>query len=148
MDGAPILFWYWFALAVALLIAELFAPGVIFAFLAAGAVAAGLALWIAPDLEIAYQLLLFAAVSAVAFIFGRPLVRRLQRPRRDNGGLNDRGRALVGTVVRLEEPILNGRGRARIGDTTWAIAGPDMAAGFTVRVVAVRGSELTVEPHR
>jgi len=140
-------FWYWFALAGVLLIFELFAPGVIFCFLAAGAASAGILLWIAPGIGLEFQFLIFAVISALAYYFGRPLTRGLVSHHK-HPHLNTRGQALVGHVSTLAEPIVNGRGRIRIGDTTWAIAGPDMAAGFPVRVIGVHGSELKVEPQR
>mgnify|MGYP003344160742 FL=1 len=46
----------------------------------------------------------------------------------------------------LDTPILGGRGRARLGDGSWIITGPDMVAGARVRVAAVNGTELKVEP--
>lgn len=139
-----ILFWHWWALAGVMLILELFAPGIIFIFLSAGAAAAGLALLAVPGLALEWQLLLFAVISGIAFAFGRPIGRAISAPK--PGVLNERGAALIGTVVRLEEPIVNGQGRVRIGDTTWAVTGPDMAAGYPVRVAAVIGSALQVEP--
>lgn len=137
-------FWHWWALAGVLLIFELFAPGIIFIFLSVGAAAAGLALLAVSGLALELQLLLFAVISGIAFAFGRPIGRAISTPK--PGVLNERGASLVGLVVRLEEPIVNGQGRVRIGDTTWAVIGPDMAAGFPVRVAAVDGSALKVEP--
>ncbi len=141
-----VLFWYWFALTGVLLIFELFAPGVIFIFLAAGSAVAGLALWVSPGIGLEFQVLIFALISAVAYYFGRPFTRQLSHRKVDH--LNVRGESLIGMVSTLAEPIVNGRGRMRIGDTTWAIAGPDMAAGFPVRVVGIHGAELKVEPQR
>jgi membrane protein implicated in regulation of membrane protease activity len=141
-----VLFWYWFALTGVLLIFELFAPGVIFIFMATGAAVAGLALWMAPSMGLEFQILIFALVSAAAYYFGRPFTRQLSHRKVDH--LNVRGESLVGMTATLSEPIVNGRGRLRVGDTTWAIAGPDMAAGFAVRVVGIHGAELKVEPQR
>jgi membrane protein implicated in regulation of membrane protease activity len=141
-----VLFWYWFALTGVLLIFELFAPGVIFIFLAAGAAVAGLALWLSPGMGLEFQILIFAVISDMAYYFGRPFTRQLTHRKIDH--LNTRGESLVGMIGTLAEPIVNGKGRLRVGDTTWAIAGPDMAAGFQVRVVGIHGSELKVEPHR
>ena len=137
-------FWHWWALAGVMLILELFAPGVIFIFLAAGAAVAGVALFAVSGLGLELQLLVFAVISGLTFAFGRPLVRTIVEPK--TGSLNERGASLLGTVVRLEDPIVNGHGRVRIGDTTWAVVGPDMAAGFPVRVASVHGSALRVEP--
>ncbi|MEO8558245.1 MAG: NfeD family protein [Rhodospirillales bacterium] len=141
-----VLFWYWFALTGVLLIFELFAPGVIFIFLAAGTLTSGIALWVAPGLGLELQFLVFAVVAAVAYYFGRPFTRQLSHRKVDH--LNVRGESLIGMVTNLTEPIINGRGRLRVGDTTWAVAGPDMAAGFAVRVVGIHGAELKVEPQR
>jgi membrane protein implicated in regulation of membrane protease activity len=49
-------------------------------------------------------------------------------------------------VITLDAPILAGRGRVRLGDGSWTVVGPDMVAGARVRVAAVDGTELRVEP--
>jgi membrane protein implicated in regulation of membrane protease activity len=46
----------------------------------------------------------------------------------------------------LDQPILGGRGRVKLGDGSWTVTGPDMVAGAKVRVAAVSGTELRVEP--
>ena len=46
----------------------------------------------------------------------------------------------------LDAPILNGRGRVTLGDGSWLVVGPDMVKGAKVRVKAVNGTELSVEP--
>ena len=60
--------------------------------------------------------------------------------------LNARGQALVGKTFVLDQPILAGRGRVTLGDGSWSVTGPDMVAGAKVRVAAVDGTELKVEP--
>ena len=45
----------------------------------------------------------------------------------------------------IEEPIVNGYGRLRLGDSSWRIAGPDLAVGQRVRVVGADGALLKVE---
>jgi hypothetical protein len=64
----------------------------------------------------------------------------------DEAALNRRGDSYVGEVVTLAEPIVDGRGKVRVGDTVWLARGPDLAAGRRVRVVAARGTQLEVEP--
>jgi len=59
--------------------------------------------------------------------------------------LNRRADQLVGRTAVLEEPILDGYGRIRLGDTTWRVAGPDLPAGTRVRVISAKGGELQVE---
>ena len=45
----------------------------------------------------------------------------------------------------VEEPIENGRGRVRLGDTLWAAQGPDLAAGAKARVTKLDGTVVIVE---
>jgi membrane protein implicated in regulation of membrane protease activity len=51
---------------------------------------------------------------------------------------------LIGQRYELIEPIVNGRGKARVGDGQWLVSGPDLPLGTTVEVVAVEGTTLQV----
>jgi len=140
-----IVFWHWWAVAAVLLVCEMALPGVIFLFLAIGAALVGFVLLVAPGTGLEIQLIIFAVTSVVAALGLRPLLAaRLQT--KAHATLNARAAALIGQVVTLDEPIVNGRGRARVGDGSWSVRGPDMVAGAEVRIVSVNGSELTVEP--
>ncbi len=142
-----IVFWWWWAAAAVLLVCEMALPGVIFLFLAIGAVLVGVVLLIAPSTGLEVQLLIFAVTSVAAALGLRPiLATRLQT--KAHATLNARGAALIGQVVTLDEPIINGRGRARVADGSWNVRGPDMVAGAEVRIVRVEGAELVVEPAR
>ena len=140
-----IIFWYWWALAAVLLAFEMLLPGVVFLFLAIGAAAAGFVLLVVSDLSLELQLALFAVVAVASAIALRPTLRRLQG-RAAAAHINARGDALIGKTFVLDQPILAGRGRVKLGDGSWAVTGPDMVAGAKVRVTAVDGTELKVEP--
>ncbi|MBS0548322.1 MAG: NfeD family protein [Proteobacteria bacterium] len=140
-----IVFWYWWALAGVLLVCEMMLPGVVFLFLAVGAAVAGLFLLVVSDLSLEMQLAVFAVFSVAAAVGLRPILRKLQH-RSDDPNLNERGNALIGKVLVLDQPILRGRGRVTMGDGSWTVTGPDMVAGAKVRVAAVDGTELRVEP--
>ena len=75
-----------------------------------------------------------------------PTLKRLQRVKAKDETINARGSAMVGRTIVLDAPILNGRGRVKVGDGSWTVTGPDMAPGARVRVTAVNGTELSVEP--
>ena len=138
-------FWHWWAIAGLCLIPEMMAPGVVFGFLAIGALAAGLFALALPGAGLNGQLLVFALASGAAFFGLRSWLKQwLQGRGREN--LNDRGNALVGQVLTLSEPILDGAARVRIGDSSWSIAGPDMVKGARVTIVAVEGNTLRVKP--
>src|SRR4051812_25553721 len=140
-----IVFWYWWAVAAALLVAEMLLPGVVFLFLAIGAFVSGLLLLIASDLSLELQLAVFAIFAVLSAVGLRPSLKSLKHKPAD-ATLNARGEALVGKVFVLDQPILAGRGRVKLGDGSWIVTGPDMVAGAKVRVAAVSGTELKVEP--
>jgi membrane protein implicated in regulation of membrane protease activity len=66
--------------------------------------------------------------------------------RSDEPHLNRRGAQSVGQTLTVVEPIVHGRGKVRLGDTLWAVEGPDCPAGTRVRVTGVAGTVLVVEP--
>jgi hypothetical protein len=141
-----IIFWYWWALAAVLLVFEMMLPGVVFLFLALGAVAAGVFMLVVSDLGLELQLFVFAIVSVASAVVLRPTLKRLQQGRAEDATINARGDSLVGKTIVLDAPILNGRGRVTVGDGSWTVTGPDMVAGSRVRVAAVNGTELSVVP--
>jgi membrane protein implicated in regulation of membrane protease activity len=140
-----IVFWYWWALAAVLMICEMMLPGVVFMFLAIGAAAAGLALLVVSDLSLEMQLVVFAVVAVASAVGLRRVLGGMQK-RSDDPNLNARGDSLIGKVVVLDQPILGGRGRLKMGDGSWTVTGPDMVAGAKVRVASIDGTELRVEP--
>jgi inner membrane protein len=121
-------------------------PGIVFLFLSVGALAAGAVLLIVSDLSLELQLFVFAIVSVASAVVLRPALKRLQHGRPADANLNARGDSLVGRTIVLDTPILGGQGRVKLGDGSWTITGPDMAAGSRVRVAACSGNELRVEP--
>ena len=139
-------FWYWWALAAVLLVFEIMMPGVVFLFLAVGAAASGAFLLAVADLSLELQLFVFAVISVASAVVLRPTLKRLQQGRAQDATINARGEALVGKLIVLDAPILNGRGRVSVGDGSWSVTGPDMVSGARVRVTAVTGTELAVEP--
>lgn len=137
--------WHWWIAAAALAAVETFIPGAIAIWFAAAAVVVG-AVELAVPLPWQLQLVLFGALG-LSFIY---LWRRL-RPQDYQVGqearpLNQRGSQYVGKVFDVVEPIENGQGKIGVGDTVWLARGPDVPAGTQVRVTAVDGAVLRVEP--
>jgi membrane protein implicated in regulation of membrane protease activity len=136
-------FWHWWVLAVILLALEVTAPGTFFLWLAVAAGVVGLIVLILPDLYWQVQVLLFAIAGVAAVGAWRLYARRLPQTS-DDPTLNRRGEQYVGQVFHLSEPITDGRGRMKVADTVWRVAGPDLPAGAKVRVVGVDGTVLRV----
>ena len=132
--------WLWLAGGVLLCAAEALAPGVFLIWLGAAAVGTGVLLVFAA-FSIEWQLLVFCGLALVSVAVGRrvygPASANTDRP-----FLNRRAEALIGRLVVLHDAIQNGEGRARIDDTVWRVAGPDLPAGARVRIVAVVDSGL------
>ena len=95
---------------------------------------------------IAFDLLsVIYAVLAVASVVFSWRYMRAHPLETDEPNLNLRTQQYIGQVVALEGPLVNGRGRARLGDSLWQVAGPDLPAGARVRITGADGTMLLVE---
>jgi inner membrane protein len=134
--------WLWFALAVLLFVLETIVPGVHFVWFGVSALVVGaIALVAAPAWE--WQLIAFALI-AIATVFWVRQKSRDESAVPDVPDLNVRGAQYIGRVVTIEDPIVNGRGKVRVGDTVWVAQGEDGPRGESVRVTAVDGTVLIV----
>lgn len=134
-------FWHWMVLGVALVIIEVFAPGVFFLWLGISAGIVGVVLWLMPGLDWEYQLLLFAILSVASVV----IVRRYLTTHpleSDEPNLNLRGHQYVGRTFTLKEPVINGQGKIQVDDSTWKISCDDCDAGTKVVINGVDGVVL------
>lgn len=138
--------WYWFGFAVIMIILEVLL-GVNFFLLWLGLSAAtvGIVVWMYPALSWEFQLLLFGLESLMCVIFWNMHLKHRQNDS-DQPFLNRRNHQYIGRSATLAEPIINGRGRIHIDDSFWRIEGPDLPVGTLVKIVAVDGVVLKVEP--
>ena len=141
--------WNWMVFGVILLTLEIIVPGIFFLWIGIAAMIVGafsLALWEATFWSWHVQTLLFLALALVSAYLGRRIMAS-RETQSDLPLLNQRGAQLIGRTATLVEPIENGRGRIKLGDTMWRVAGPDLPAGTTVRVTGASDAdlELTVE---
>lgn len=137
--------WHWWLLGGVLVLLEAVAPGFVLIWLGLAALATGSVLWLVPGLAWPWQITLFSLLNLMAA--GVWLARRRGAgAAREESSLNRRAEAQIGRVVTLVEPIVDGRGKVRIGDTVWSASGPDLPAGSRVRVVAAHGALLEVAP--
>ncbi len=135
--------WHWMAAGVALAVLEVVMPGAVLVWLGGAAFLVGLITFVVP-IGLNGQLGLFAVLSVVALSIAVYLRRRGKLEIGDS--VVNRGAArFVGTRITLDHPIVDGVGRAPLGDTVWAIKGPDLPAGAHVVVVGMDGATLVVE---
>lgn len=141
--------WFWAALVLVLLIAEVFVSGFLLACFAVGAAAAALVGFLGFSLM--WQFVAFLVVTVLVLIFLRPLADRLTRA----GGVNTVGiDRVIGkdAVVLVAIDPLAGVGRVRIDREEWQASSADgvpIPAGAIVKVLDVDGTRVRVrEDHR
>jgi inner membrane protein len=143
-ESLKFVFWHWFAFAAVLGTIEILAPGIFFLWLALAAFLTGLLVLIMPGMSAAMQITTFG-VLAVVMVFAAWKFLKKNPIASDQPLLNQRAAQYVGKTYILEQAISNGIGRVRVGDGTWKVEGPDMAAGGQVRVIGYDGPTLKVE---
>jgi membrane protein implicated in regulation of membrane protease activity len=135
----------WWILALVLIGGELLLPGYFLLWIGLAAAAMGVLLWVVPTLGLLAQSVFFALLAfAACMAYARLLRPRLERREPGHERLNRRAEQMIGQRYELVEPIVNGRGKARVGDGQWLVSGPDLPLGSTVEVLAVDGTTLKV----
>lgn len=140
--------WLWFVLSFLLLSLELVVTGVFLMWFGLASLITGFVVWLLqPYLPVLSawqtQLFIFLIFSVITVLIGAKFNRKNKVT--DTPFLNNRTEELIGYTATLEEPIKNGKGRLRIGDSLWNIIGPDLAAGTTVRIKSYNNGFFEVE---
>ncbi|MGR9085463.1 MAG: NfeD family protein [Gammaproteobacteria bacterium] len=144
MAGFDFVFWYWWVLAIVLLIIELLAPGFFFLWMAASGFVTGCLVLLVPSITMNGQIFVFSVLSVIAigvwkFYVGKHPIES------DRPLLNKRGAQYIGRIFNLYEPIKNGRGKIKVDDTIWRVEGEDCGIETRVRVISVNGTVFSVE---
>ena len=136
----------WWILALLLIAGEVLLPGYFMLWIGLAAAAMGVLLWLVPGAGPAGA---GGAVRAAGDCRLRGSTRACcargwNAAQPGSERLNRRAEQMIGQRYVLIEPIVNGRGKARVGDGQWLVSGPDLPLGSTVEVVAVDGTTLQV----
>lgn len=135
----------WWILALLLIGGEVLLPGYFMLWIGLAAAVMGVLLWLVPGMSLLVQAIVFAALAiAACVLYARKLRGRIERSEPGSERLNRRAEQMIGQRYVLTEAIVNGRGKAGVGDGQWLVAGPELPAGATVEVVAVSGTTLQV----
>jgi len=135
----------WLVFALVLMAGEMVIPEMFLLWLGFAALAVFAVLLGVPELPLLWQGVAFGVFSALSIWVYLKFIRNRVGPS-DQPLLNRRGEQLVGQVFPLDLPIVDGRGRLKIGDAYWVAEGPDLPHGARVRVVSVRSMSLQVAP--
>jgi len=131
-----LIYWYWLALALLLIIAETLGAAGFLLALGTAAVTTGLLTWIFT-IHWQWQLILFSLLCIFfAFAWWHYLYYRV-RTSKPVSLINRPLEAMIGRTTTLVEGIEEGRGKIRINDAHWFVTGPNLLQGSKVRVIAV-----------
>lgn len=139
-----ITFWHWFIFGGIFLILELTTGSGFFLWIGVSALFLGVIVFIIPTMIWPWQVLLWSILSLITILIWWRYLRGVTEVN-DQPVLNQRARQYLGRTLTLETAIENGRGRVKIGDTIWRVAGEDMAQGEKVEVIDVEGVILHVK---
>jgi len=136
--------WNWLLLAAILLVLEVMSPGIFLMWFGMAAAVTALIAF-TYDISWQWQLIWFCALSLAAVLLAAKYLRKhpleSERPL-----LNERAVQLIGQSFELIDPIVNGRGSIKTGDTIWRVEGPELPRGARSKVVGADGTLLKVVP--
>jgi inner membrane protein len=134
----------WWLLALLLIGAEILAPGFFMLWIGIAAAVMGLIVLIFPDLMFPMEVVLFVLLSLASCFLYWKFIRHVRDAVTDQPLLNRRAEQYVGRKYILDSAIVNGHGKARVGDSLWMVEGPELPAGSPIEVVSVDGTTLKV----
>ncbi len=136
----------WLALGAFLIIVEIFAPGTFLLWFGIASLITAIVAFILPQ-SMAIQIIAIALLSVFAVLVGRKLYRKLgDTSDSSEEKLNERTARYIGHISILDTDITNGRGRVKIGDSSWLCESKnDLPKGHKVKIIGANGTILIVE---
>ena len=110
--------WPWIIIGAILVGLEIVVPGVFLLWIGLGAVMVGLSVLLAPDLPLAWQLLVFALAMLGSTGIGFAIQRK-SRISTSGVTLNRELDAMIGRHAQAIDDFIGGQGRIRLGDTSY-----------------------------
>ena len=142
-------FWYWWVLAITLLIVEISTGTTYVLWPAVAAALVGVVCIFQLDGAWEIQLALFAGLTLFLTIFATPYAKRwLHNTKTDHEMLNQRGAQKIGKRATVVTEFANGKGKVTYGDTQWLAeseSGQDFEIGAKVEITDVRGTLMIVK---
>jgi membrane protein implicated in regulation of membrane protease activity len=135
----------WWLLALVLIGVELMMPGFFMLWIGIAAAAMGVLLMFLPELSLLTQATVFVLLALVSCYGYWRFVRQAANAPSDQPQLNRRAEQYIGRRYVLATAIVNGQGKAHVGDSMWLVEGPELPAGTAVEVIDVDGSTLKVK---
>ena len=136
-------FWHWWALALIFVVVEALLLSGVFVALAIAGLVTGMGSYYIPELDWRLQIVIFATCTviclfAIRFFFADWLNK--------NAEAYDSTSEMIGKEFVLKLPIQNGFGEIEIDGKNWALKGPELKVGTTVKVIGIDSYFLKVFP--
>jgi membrane protein implicated in regulation of membrane protease activity len=144
MAELEFVFWYWWVLALILLVIEILAPGFFFLWMAVSGFITGCMVLLIPAASMNMQVMVFSVLSVASIIVWK-FYGKKHPTESDHPLLNQRGSQYIGRVFSLYKPIENGEGKIKVDDSIWKVHGEDCDIKTRVKVIAIRGTVFDVE---
>lgn len=138
--------WIWFGLTLALLLTEIATTELVAVWFAAASLVLGLVAGFFPQLDVIWQILIFAVLSGVLVAATRPLVKKLMRKGKDK---ETNLELILGHKALVVEGIDNDleQGAVKINGLIWtarSIDGEKIDEGVLIRIKEIRGNKVLV----
>ena len=137
-------FWHWFLIATFLITIEAVAPFAYFLWLGIAAIIQGILLYFVPMTGI-LPIIIYACIASLVTLVGRYFVP-FHHALKGEENINRASDRLVGKLITLSAPIIDGKAQIKVGSSVWIASGPDLAEGTMVKIVDVENNLLIVEP--
>ncbi|NTV14565.1 MAG: NfeD family protein [Desulfobulbaceae bacterium] len=142
-------YWQWLAFGMLLIIAELFIPSFTIFWFGLGAIIVAALLWLAPGLDFAWQLFIWALASAIFTFLWFRYFKRLMPDRTKAGVAKEAIVGESGRVIQAPEEHRHGRVRFAtplLGSDEWSFTcAESVVVGDRVHVQDISGNTLIVE---
>jgi len=145
-----LLFWHWWILAGILLVGEILSFTSFLLWIAVAAFVTGIVKFFVPTVNWQWQMVLFAILAVIGVLIALMILKnRKYLNKKGYHALNSRARTHIGKKFSLDNPIVNGEGKIKVGDTYWLIqCEADLKEGEDIEVIDAKGTTLIVKPKK
>lgn len=135
--------WHWIALGALFVIAEIFVSGFVLLWFGIASIIVGVLVGVFSGMGWELQLSIFAITSVASIVAWFKFVGN-RSPESDRPELNNKSAQYLNRIFSLEEPIINGIGKVKVGDSLWRVSGEDAPVGSTVKVIGMESTTFRV----
>ena len=130
-------------LAAILFVLEVMAPGIFLMWFGMAAAVTG-AIAFGFDIGWQWQLVWFCLLSLAAVLLALEISAQESACKASGRCSTSVRCSISASATILIDPIVNGRGSVKIGDSVWRVEGPELPKGARVRVIGADGTLLKV----